>query len=428
MRKSALFLTIFAAGFAAATLVSAPLTPDRRQRSLDSFEHVWKTVRDKHWDAKIGGLDWQAIHDELRPKLEAAETEEQARAVIVGMLQRLRQTHFAIIPAEAYQSMHGKEAKESDIGQCGIDIRIIDGRPVVSSIDADSPAREAGVQTGWEVVRIDSLEIAPIVAKLAGEDLMAARLVRARLDGEVNSPVKIEFSDVQGRRMVKELVRKAAPGELTRFGFLPPQVIRFESRKLANGAEYIRFNMFLEPDSIVTRFGQAIHDCGKCPGVIIDLRGNPGGIGAMAMGMAGFLIAKPDQKLGTMHLRMLPINFVIFPRPEVYPGPVAVLVDSFTASTSEIFAGGLQDLKRVRIFGQKTAGAALPSQIERLPNGDGFQFAIANYISQGGRQLEGNGVTPDVVIPLDRQSLSQGRDAVLEGAMEWLNQRKKEGL
>jgi len=425
VRKLALFLS------AVLLLAASPLTPERRRLELQSFEYVWKTIRDKHWDPRIGGVDWQGVHDELLPKIMAAETEDEARAVLMSMLQRLHQTHFGIIPSDAYRSIRGEGESASDDGQTGIDLRMIDGRPIVTSVAEDSASKQAGVRAGWEVARVGDAEIAPMLKNLAAPDLMAMRAVRLRLDGPVNSRVKVEFSDLEGRHLTKEITRKAEPGELTRFGFLPPQVIQFESRKLPAGAEYIRFNLFLQPDVVVTRFGQAIHDCGKCPGVIIDLRGNPGGIGAMAMGMAGFLISKPDQKLGTMYLRTLPVNFVIFPRPEVYDGPVAVLVDSFTASTSEIFAGGLQDLKRARIFGQKTAGAALPSQFERLPNGDGFQYAIANYISQGGRQLEGNGVTPDVVVPLDRKWLSEGRDAVLESALDWIRQQsehQREGL
>lgn len=55
------------------------LTPEQQRLNLESFEHVWTTVRDKHWDPKLAGLDWQAVHDELRPQLESATTMEQAR-------------------------------------------------------------------------------------------------------------------------------------------------------------------------------------------------------------------------------------------------------------------------------------------------------------------------------------------------------------
>ena len=436
MRPTATFRTVYlsallscAIGFAADSL-----TPDQRQHNLDSFLYVWNTVRDKHWDPKLGGVDWESVRDELRPRIEAAATMEEARQVVSSMLGRLHQTHFCVIPADAYQTMGGNDAGTGrETGQTGIELRIIDGRAIVSSIEPDSPAREVGVQTGWELVRIDQADTQPSIARLgeaAGPsrltDMMTAHSLVSKLDGPAGAGLTLEFSDIGGTLITKRLNRRVQSGELTRFGFLPPMVVRFDSRELPGGIEYIRFNLFLKPDLVVTRFGEAIHECGRCTGVVVDLRGNPGGIGAMAMGMAGFLISKPDQKLGTMYMRSLPIRFVIFPRAEVYDGPVAILVDGFTASTSEIFAGGLQDLKRARIFGERTAGAALPSQIERLPNGDGFQYAIANYVSDSGRQLEGNGVTPDVEVPLDRKALSAGHDPALEAALSWLRSRKKE--
>jgi carboxyl-terminal processing protease len=429
-------LTVFAAVSLAVGrgMAADSLTPEQRRINLDSFEYVWKTVRDKHWDPKLGGIDWQSVHDELKPRVESAQTMEEARRVVSSMLDRLHQTHFGLIPADAYSAIGDTgEAGETEGGQTGIEIRILAGHAIVSSIAPDSPARDAGVLTGWEIVRIGKTDTASVISKLSEvspqshtAELMIARALRSRLDGKIGSEVTIEFSDLNGKQISKRVTRRAESGELARFGFLPPMVVNFESRKLSGNVEYIRFNLFLKPDVVVTRFGQAIHDCGHCPGVIIDLRGNPGGIGAMAMGMAGFLISQPDQKLGTMYMRSLPIRFVIFPRPEVYDGPVAILVDGLSASTAEIFAGGLQDLKRARIFGEHTAGAALPSVIERLPNGDGFQYAMANYISDSGRQLEGNGVTPDVEVLPDRKALSAGHDPVVDAALNWFRTESRE--
>jgi carboxyl-terminal processing protease len=98
-------------------------------------------------------------------------------------------------------------------------------------------------------------------------------------------------------------------------------------------------------------------------------------------------------------------------------------VDEGSASTSEILAGGLQDLKRARIFGVRTAGAALPSDIVRLPNGDGFQFAQASYTSESGNVLEGAGVEPDMVVQQTRDSLLAGHDLVIEAADAWIHKR-----
>jgi carboxyl-terminal processing protease len=103
---------------------------------------------------------------------------------------------------------------------------------------------------------------------------------------------------------------------------------------------------------------------------------------------------------------------------------LAVLIDGCSASTAEILAGGLKDLHRARLFGTRTAAAALPSVIERLPNGDGFQYAIANYISQGGQPLEGIGAIPDEEVRLTRRGLLEGHDAPLEAALAWIGKQK----
>ncbi|HEY1343038.1 MAG TPA: S41 family peptidase [Bryobacteraceae bacterium] len=168
----------------------------------------------------------------------------------------------------------------------------------------------------------------------------------------------------------------------------------------------------------------AVKSCRDCKGFVIDLRGNPGGIGGLAMGVGAWFIDKPGLKLGTMTMRTGTIKFVLFPRTDPFRGPLAVLVDGCSGSTAEIFAGGMKDLKRARVFGTRSAGAALPSIIERLPNGDGFQYAIANYVAEGGQPLEGIGVIPDQEVRLTRHQLLEGQDPVLDAAVEWVQKQK----
>ena len=91
-----------------------------------------------------------------------------------------------------------------------------------------------------------------------------------------------------------------------------------------------------------------------------------------------------------------------------------------TAYTTEIFAGGMQALGRARVFGVQTAGQALPSVPERLPNGDILYHAIADFLNPFGKTLEGAGVTPDTRVPLTRAALLKGRDPAMEAAMEWV--------
>src|SRR5690349_1896759 len=97
----------------------ASLTADQRRLNIESFEHVWTTVRDKHWDPTLGGLDWKAVHDELLPAVENATTMEQARGAMSEMLKRLKQTHFGILPAEVYGEVKSGSGGGQDSGETG---------------------------------------------------------------------------------------------------------------------------------------------------------------------------------------------------------------------------------------------------------------------------------------------------------------------
>jgi carboxyl-terminal processing protease len=394
------------------------------QPDLDSFEKVWTTVRDKHWQAKPGGLDWQAIHDEYRPRIEKAATHDEARAVMQEMISRLKQSHFAIIPGALYSVL---DEEGEGPGVTGIDARVLDGQAVVVSVDPGSPAEKQGVRPGWEIQRAGGRDLKAIIDQArsnpAIHELQLTRAVLARLSGPIGGTVDATFLDGSGKTVDLKLNLIPPRGTLSAFGNLPAQHVWFESRRMGS-TSYVRFNLFLDLPRVMAGFQQVVENCKPCEGLIIDLRGNPGGIGGMAMGMAGFLVDKPNQRLGTMYLRDSTLNFVVNPRADVLTAPVAVLVDGNSASTSEIFAGGLKDLGRARIFGTRTAAAALPSAFERLPNGDGFQYALANYISQGGQPLEGLGVTPDAVVDLTRVALLAGHDSVIDAALGWIRRQK----
>jgi carboxyl-terminal processing protease len=412
------------------TLCASALTPEQRRLNIDSFEYVWKTVRDKHWQTKPGGLDWQAVHDELHPAIEKADSMDAARAVIGDMLGRLHQTHFGIIPAELYSSIdngHGRGGESTT----GMDIRVVGAQALVTSVQVGSSAARRGVQPGWQILKIGNLDLDLVIAKLDESyakstlrDLVARRTVMSRLEGKPGESVEVEFLDARDQRVSKTLLQEKPKGNLAQFGYLYPAHVWFDSSKVGEGnIGYVSFNMFLDPARLMNLFAEAVQSCSKCDGFVIDLRGNPGGIGVMAMGMAGWFIDQPDQLLGTLYMRDTTLKFIVNPRVNTFAGPVAILVDGASASTSEIMAGGMKDLGRARLFGTRTAAAALPSVLEMLPNGDGFQYAIANYISEGGQPLEGLGVTPDVEVPITRKALLEGKDPALDAAIAWIKER-----
>lgn len=409
-----------------ASATKATLPEARRKANVESFEIVWKTIRDKHYDPKLGGLNWQSIHDELRPKIEKAETMAEARAVMGDLIGRLKLSHFGILPADVYDALEG--GKKAGDGASGIEARVLDGKPVVFRVEEGSPAAKAGVKPGWIVAKIEGKDIQPaldLVRKKYDKSnllpLYLSRAVAGRLGGDVGETVAVDFLDGKDQPVKLELVLARPTGNPSQFGNLPTMYVKTESKTIAGDIRYFSLSSWFDLVRVVTAFRSAVESAQESAGMIIDIRGNPGGIGAMAMALGGFLVEEPDQKLGTMTTREGSLHFTLNPRTPGFTKPVAILIDGLSLSTSEIFSGGLKDLKRARIFGERTGGAALPSTVVRLPNGDGFQYAFANYISKGGKPLEGLGVSPDAETPLTRAALLEGRDPALDEAVRWIH-------
>lgn len=392
---------------------------------MDSFELVWRTVRDRHPDPKLNGLDWQAIHDTTKPRIASAQSLDEVRRILNAMLGKLSASHYAIIPGDLYKPIGDAGSAPAGDASPGITPVLIGGKAVVGRVEPDSPAARAGVKPGMVLDSIGGDSVAPLL-ELSGKlkDQESQRIVQRSVSRKLNGPateaLQLDVLDENGVKKHLEVERRPE-GKLVTFGNLPQQRVIFEARALASGAGYIRFNEFLDPVSMMPQFEAAVKRFAKSPGIMLDLRGNPGGIGIMAMGIAGFFIDKSGMKLGEMKMRDATLKFVIFPRPETYAGKLAILVDAGSASTTEILAQGLQDLKRARIFGTRTAGAALPSDIVRLPDGDGFQYAQASYTSDKGKVLEGNGVTPDVEVRQTQDALLAGHDLVIEAAETWIS-------
>ena len=407
----------------------AALSDKKRAKNIDSFEVIWKTIRDKHFDPKLGGLNWQAIHDELRPKVERATSMKEARAAMSDAIDRLGQTHFGIIPGEEYEDI---ENVKSGPGEVGLDLRIVDGRAVVTSVHAGQSAQSGGVKTGWVIDKIGGKPVAQALKSAevayAKTGMVAAyktRTVASRLHGPIGSRVAIDFFDDKDKPVHLELTARKPTGVAANFGHLPTYYVRFTARRIDGTVEYVSLNIFFDLVNVLKQFAEAIETNRDADALIIDLRGNPGGMGAMSFAIGGWLVSERGSKLGTLITRDGSLNFTLQPRRRPYEGPVAVLVDELSMSTSEILAGGLKDLKRAKVFGTKTPGAALPSTVVELPNGDLFQYAFANYISTGGKPLEGVGVVPDVEVPLTRGALLLGRDPALDAALSWARSTKK---
>jgi carboxyl-terminal processing protease len=425
----------FGIALAVCAATAAPLVA-QAPLGLETFDAAWTIVRDSHFDPGMNGVDWNAVRAELRPRAAEAANAGELRAVIREMLGRLGQSHFALIPATA----DSPRASTGDgSGDPGFDYRLVGRELLVTYVDPRGGAAAAGVRTGWRLMSIESKPVSEMLETISPstpERLRSVQiwsLVEGRLRGPEGSRVSLMFETGHGGTIGVAVERRPEQGQPVTVGNLPTMHVRVDAerrRTPAGGtAGVIRFNVWMP--AVDQLFQKAMDDFRTSDGVVIDLRGNPGGLAAMLMGISGHFLAEP-KPLGVMKTRDSELRFVANPRlvnasgarVDVYGGPVAILVDALSGSASECFTGGMQSLGRVRVFGQTSMGQALPALFDKLPNGDVLIHAYGDFVTADGTRLEGRGVIPDQPVPLTRADLLADRDATLDAALAWIDRAR----
>jgi carboxyl-terminal processing protease len=419
----------------AAALAVAVMTKPSAQvpQGVETFDEAWRIIRDSHFDKTLNGLDWDALAKELRPKAAAAKTAGELRAVIRDMLGRLGQSHFALLPATADSAA---DIPRDSSGTPGFDVRLLGNDLIVTTVDPKGGGAAAGVHAGWKVQSIDGAAVSSLMAELPESLAPRLRAVEGwrvahnRLHGPSGSRAMITFDDGAGQSRRLDVERRFEDGEPVTVGNLPTMFVRVRSEAVktpaGRTAGVIGFNVWMT--AVDPLFQQAIDQFRSSAGIVVDLRGNPGGLAAMMMGLSGHFIDE-RKTLGVMKTRDNELRFVVNPRRvsargervQPFDGPVAILVDSMSGSASECFAGGMQSLGRVRVFGQPSMGQALPALFARLPNGDVLIHAFGDFVTSDGTRLEGRGVIPDEIVPLDPAQLLAGHDRPLEAALAWFD-------
>jgi carboxyl-terminal processing protease len=415
-------------GVALAVGAATPRAQDWRAAGLASFDAAWQTVNDTFYDPSFGGLDWAAVRDELRPRAASAKSPDEVRGVIREMLARLKRSHFALLSATS-----PTDALPGPV-RVPIDVRVLNAGVVITRVTAPSAAR-AGLQPGQILLGIDGRRIEDLTASIELPDgrVRSAEIWRRvfrALHGPDRSEAALRIRESGGRERDVKAPREPGGGEVVTLGNLPPLEVRFSAteHRTPRGSRVavIAFSIWMTP--VGDRFDGAIDRWRDASGIVIDLRGNPGGLALMMNGVAGHFFDTPAL-LGIMQTRQARLEFKANPRRstadghavEPFAGRVAILVDELTASASETFAAGMQSQRRARVFGAQTMGQALPASTRRLPNGDVLMHAVGDFVTSTGRSVEGDGVIPDEPVGVTPAVLAAGRDPVLEAALAWFD-------
>jgi len=399
-----------------------------KYRNVQSFETVWQTVNEKHYDPTFGGVDWQALYGRYEPRIAAADSVEEFYELTNRMLFELNLSHLLVATRsdlERYMPVLFAE------GAIGIDMKWIDGQAVISAVRPGTPADKAGLRPGCVIVGVDGKSIDQMVTN--GKAYLTppfnernrrnnlANYILGQIYGKPDTRVTITYRNEFNIIGEKAIMRRSRGQARTLSPAMPPAFIEFDSQRLAGNVGYIRFNHFAAP--VDTKFIAAIETMDDNNGLIIDLRANPGGFFSVLDTMAEHLLFE-RVLLYQYKLRNRTVDKVLDPVAAPYHKPVVVLIDEKSMSCSELFAGSLQAEKRAVIIGDRSPGYLLGASWIRLLNGGYFMHTILQPLPSDGKIIEDHGVVPDIEVSLDREALLEGRDPQLEAALNYIKENK----
>lgn len=391
------------------------LSPKDRK---EVFEKVCKEIRDHYYDSKYNGVDWNEVHQRYLPLVDAVENDQEFYVLMSQMTSELHDAHTRFSSPQQWRNFQRQQGIT-----VGFSVDDVDGKTVVTNVIPGSNAARAGIEPGMEVLTVDGTPVAERIAEIRKKRLPSSSERATRwfiynrvFAGPPDTEVKLALRRVNGSPLEVTITRQLHSAE--------PEVI---THLLPSGNVYIRFDGFQHP--VTKEFKQALQRFHDAPGLIVDLRRNGGGDLAVLLPIAGYffgkktLFAKDSTRTGRplssyVGLFKLPLQlYVGKPGDQIYSGPVAVLVDAHSASSSEVFAAGMQDTQRAKIFGSQSCGCVLGIAKPRVMKGGGvLEMSEVLWFSPKGRKLEGTGIIPDQVVVPTMFDLQRGRDAVLAEA------------
>ncbi|PYT03286.1 MAG: hypothetical protein DMF60_18925 [Acidobacteria bacterium] len=367
-----LALSLLASGARSGNLNRRPAFLSARSESSDLlslrdrievFEDVWGTVNEKYYDPSFHGVNWKAVRERYRPLIEREDSDDE----FYNLLKRMVGDHTRF-----HTPQERRERERLQAVSAGISIYEVEGKPVVVGVEPGSDAASAGVEEGMIVIAIDGKPISERIkearSRVAGSSTDRAvqlRIFRMLVDGDPGTPLKMSLARADGSLLEVALTRRIVADTAV-----------VTSHLLPSGYGYIRLTLWKSP--IRKQFKKALEHLKNAPGVIIDIRGNPGGEAEEVAKIASYFFARrvPFGKFSGRSGKS------IFLRTDeddqIYNGPVAILVNEGSGSGSELFAGVMQESGRAVVIGRRSCGCVLGISRYRSVKGKG-ELAVSEY-------------------------------------------------
>lgn len=338
-----------------------------------------------YWDT------WNRVH---RDYVGDINDQSLLYSSIKGMVNGLNNPYTIFLdPAEAKRFKEDVTGEFSGIGvEIGMKDKVL---TVIAPLD-DTPAQKAGLKNG------------DIIAKIGEKDTSAITIDDAvsLIRGPKDTVVKLTVLPKSSNDLKELEIRRDT---------ITIKSVKFEIKN--NSIGYLHITQFSQDTPNEVR--KALDDMKdkKISGIILDLRNNPGGYldGAQQVASqfisAGVVVSEQEKNGSKKDLYTT--------QDPVFPDlPMVVLVNNGSASASEIVAGAVQDRGRAKLVGEKTFGKGSVQSVEKLAGGASLKITVAKWLTPLGRQIDGEGIKPDVEVKLSPADESAGKDPQLDKALE----------
>lgn len=304
---------------------------------------------------------------------------------IRGMLATLGDPYTRFMDPQAFRQM--QEEKSGEFSGVGIEIGLRSNKlTVIAPLDG-TPAAKAGLRTGDVITAIDGKPTKNMDIEVAVIHIRGPKGSKVALTVQRGQAMPFTVSIVRDEIITEAVHTKALPGDIG----------------------YIRLSTFMN-ENATDEMRDALDKFKHKKGIILDLRGNPGGLLTNAV------------NIGSMFIKDGPILQIVGPGGDrvIQPAtgdlvlptdvPVVVLVDGGSASASEILSGALQDDHRAILIGTKTFGKGLVQEVRDLDDGAGVAITTNKYLTAGGHDINKKGIEPNIVVNLPKLTIEKDKD------------------
>ena len=358
---------------------------------------AWAANSDTYRQLNLFGDVFERVRSEF---VEEVTDEELIRAAVEGMLQTL-DPHSSYMPPRDFKDMQVQTRGE--FGGLGIEVTMENGLvKVVSPID-DTPASRAGILSGDMISHID------------GEQVLGLTLSETveRMRGPIDSEITIT------------VLRESEPAPFDVHLVRNVVKIRSVRWRREDDVGYVRITSFTEQtqDGLREGIAKLRHEIGdRMKGLVLDLRNNPGGLLDQAISVSDSFLDQ-GEIVSTRGRRSDSAQRYNAELGDLTDGlPMVVLINSGSASASEIVAGALQDHRRAVVLGTRSFGKGSVQTIIPLPGNGAMRLTTARYYTPSGRSIQATGIEPDITVERTLleavEDSDQRRESDLRGALD----------